>query len=72
MDQKGFQVNSEHLLKSGDWLQIVTGCRVGVVTLFARAFNKREDKWVDGMAELSQEDLKILIADLQRYVIPTR
>jgi len=60
---------SEHLLKSGDRLLIETGCRVGVVTMYASAFDKRTEKWLDGMAEFNQEDLKILIADLQRYVI---
>lgn len=60
---------SEHLLKSGDRLMIATGCRVGVVTLYASAFDKSKSKWLDGMAEFDQNDLKILIADLQRYVI---
>lgn len=62
-------MNSEHLLKSGDRLSIETGCRVGVVTMYASAFDKREGKWLDGMAEFNQDDLKILIADLKRYVM---
>lgn len=63
-------MSSEHLLESGDRLLIETSCRVGVVTLYASAFDKRDDKWLDGMAEFNQKDLKILIADLQRYVMP--
>lgn len=69
MAESGYQVSSDHQLKSGDRIQLDTGCRVGVVTLYASALDKREGKMVDGMAELDQEDLKILIADLKRYVM---
>lgn len=69
MVESGYQVSSDHHLKSGDRIQLETGCRVGVVTLYASALDKREGKMVDGMAELDQNDLKILIADLQRYVM---
>jgi hypothetical protein len=70
MVESGYQMSSDHQLKSGDRIQVVTGCRVGVVTLYASALDKREGKMIDGMAELNQEDLTILIADLQRYVMP--
>ncbi len=63
-------MGSEHQLESGDRIVIETGCRVGVIYLFASSKINSEGKQVDGFSELSQEDIRILRDDLTRYLLP--
>lgn len=56
------------MLKSGDVVGIACSIKVGSIYLFAEGLDRKTGETVPGMSELNQEDLKILIADLQRFV----
>lgn len=57
-------MDRQHNLRSGDVIELASSINVGTLYMFTKAKDG-----TPGFSEIGQEDLKILIADLQMYVV---